>query len=231
STESDAVYTGKRETKADYDFRAFFIMGDRERMFRRIDSRCEAMLERGLLVETADLLVKGTLDPASPAGRAIGYRQAIDFLTQDVDVQTVGIAEGGLHVRDVDAESRFLEFYHGFAAKTRQYASDQMKWFRSSKGRLFSWQAWDLGGHVEGPPWLDVAASIAEDFKLSPEAFAETLAAEHQASLRKENETRGKDMKRYVPTVRDTSLGDTAVLRRLVVQAKDLARRVEEAQH
>lgn len=217
------------------------------------------MLERGLLAETADLLVKGTLDPASPAGRAIGYRQAIDFLTQVVDVQTAGNERGDLHVRDpdVEAESRFLEFYYGFAAKTRQYASDQMKWFRSSKGKLFSWQAWDLGGHVEGPPpkkiarprgtsepalpqpvtragdgvsWLDVAASISEDYKLSPEAFAETLASEHQASLRKENEKRGKDMKRYVPTVRDTSLGDKAVLRRLVVQAEDLARCVQEAQ-
>ena len=217
------------------------------------------MLERGLLAETADLLVKGTLDPASPAGRAIGYRQAIDFLMQGENTQAVGTAKSDLHVRDpdVDAESRFLEFYYGFAAKTRQYASDQMKWFRSSKGSLFSWQAWDLGGHVEGPPskkiarprgtkeparpqpmpragdgvsWLDVAASIAEDFRLSPEAFAETLAAEHQASLRRENEKRGKDMKRYVPTVRDTSLGDKAVLRKLVVQAQDLSKRVEEAQ-
>lgn len=35
------VYTGQRRAlEAEYDFRSFFIVGDRERLFRRIDSRC-----------------------------------------------------------------------------------------------------------------------------------------------------------------------------------------------
>lgn len=127
------------------------------------------MLARGLLRETADLLVRGMLDPASPAGRAIGYRQAIEFLFQEAQLVEADQASrgntgtssqqavagdangsrssGGAAV--ADAETRFVEFFLGFAAKTRQYSGEQMKWFRSSKGRDFSWQAWDLGGPID----------------------------------------------------------------------------------
>lgn len=38
------------------------------------------MVQSGLLQETADLLVQNILDPESPPGRAIGYRQTIDYL-------------------------------------------------------------------------------------------------------------------------------------------------------
>lgn len=40
------------------------------------------MVERGLLEETADLLSMAILNPSSPPGRAIGYRQAIEYLLQ-----------------------------------------------------------------------------------------------------------------------------------------------------
>lgn len=131
------------------------------------------MLTRGLLRETADLLVRGIIDPASPAGRAIGYRQAIEFLFQEarlVDAgeatentgvssevaigdasgsSSSGIGGSGEGAAVADPETRFLDFFLAFAAKTRQYSGEQIKWFRSSKGRDFSWQAWDLGGPIE----------------------------------------------------------------------------------
>lgn len=117
--------------------------------------RCEDMLRRGLLAETADLLVRRMLDPASPAGRAIGYRQTIDFLDQEA--RLAGHNETGTAMATVngggeeiaDPETRFLQFFITFAAKTRQYSGEQMKWFRSPKGRDFSWQAWDLGGPIK----------------------------------------------------------------------------------
>lgn len=226
--------------------------------------RCEDMLERGLLVETADLLVKGTLDPASPAGRAIGYRQAIDFLCAS---PTEAVSNGKKKVRgndrgigavdDTEAR-RFLEFYGGFAAKTRQYAGEQMKWFRSPKGHDFSWQAWDLGGTIveaqtakkpprgnffqvstpmepkragDGRSWQDVVVSILESFVLPRESFAAKLDGEEQTSLRRENERRAKDMKHYVPGVTEASLGDNDVLRKLVHQAEGLSAAVREAHH
>lgn len=125
------------------------------------------MLTRGLLRETADLLVRGMLDPASPAGRAIGYRQAIEFLFQEARLVEADEAGGNTGMSSqaptggangsrssegeavVDPETRFVEFFLAFAAKTRQYSGEQMKWFRSSKGRDFSWQAWDLGGPIK----------------------------------------------------------------------------------
>ncbi|CAM9338371.1 unnamed protein product [Ectocarpus fasciculatus] len=240
----EEVFTGVRApVNKKYDFRSFFIIGDRERLFRRIDTRCEEMLVRGLLPETADLLVRGMLDPASPAGRAIGYRQAIDFLFQEARLAddlrpapgagTSGSVDANREATDaaatavVDPETRFLEFFLTFAAKTRQYSGEQMKWFRSSKGRDFSWQAWDLGGPIEEVPrragggqkrggganlheagscaragdgcgWRDVATSITEQFESSRERFDEDLGGEHQAMLRSENRQRAGDMKRYV---------------------------------
>jgi len=41
------------------------------------------MVEKGLLEETASLLSAGVLDPSSPPGRAIGYRQAIEYLSKE----------------------------------------------------------------------------------------------------------------------------------------------------
>lgn len=195
------------------------------------------MLTRGLLQETADLLERGMLDPASPAGRAIGYRQAIDFLFQEArlaaangstDDADIDVAGGGAAEAGPDPETRFLDFLLTFTAKTRQYSGEQMKWFRSSKGRDFSWQAWDLGGPIEevrpgggskrgktnnraavaagrkisragdGCDWLGVVASIHEKFEMSREAFDEDLDGEYQASLRSENRERARDMKRYI---------------------------------
>lgn len=220
------------------------------------------MLRRGMLTETADLLIRGMLDPASPAGRAIGYRQAIDFLSQEAQLAsnndtaritaaaTAG-AGSGCSVGDKvpDPDTRYLQLFTTFAAKTRQYSGEQMKWFRSPKGSAFSWQAWSLGGPIEegcrsardarsfpapvvragdGCDWLDVATSIAESFDISREAFEEELDGEHQASLRRENQKRAGDMKRYIPHV--SLLGDKDTLRSLVQETKGLATRLYESQ-
>lgn len=108
---------------------------------------------RGLLTETAHLLERGELDPDSPAGRAIGYRQAIDFLTTEARWVAGGGANDLNDVSKPEAlaaqEARFLVFFHLFATKTRHYAAHQMKWFRSPKGHCVSWKEWNLGGPIE----------------------------------------------------------------------------------
>lgn len=254
------------------------------------------MLTRGLLPETADLVVRGLLDPASPAGRAIGYRQAIDFLFQEARLlestdttgnpvtasrpaaaaaavaSAGGGGDGGIVAGEgegtpaADPETRFVDFVLAFAAKTRQYAADQMKWFRSSKGRDFSWQAWDLGGPIEevrggranapggaqpaaaafararagdGCDWRGVAASIAEKYQLSREAFDEELDGGFQASLREENRKRAGDMKRYVTELSLLGGGSGSgsgggrrqeeALRNLVRETRELATRIRQA--
>lgn len=57
------------------------------------------MLRSGLMEETAQLLSQGLLDPASPPGRAIGYRQTIEYLRRPEpktgDAQAFKVSERG----------------------------------------------------------------------------------------------------------------------------------------
>lgn len=66
---------------SDYDVRSFFLMeDDRERLFHAIDSRCEKMLEAGLLQEVGDLLLQNKITPSTLVWKSIGYRQTIHYL-------------------------------------------------------------------------------------------------------------------------------------------------------
>jgi len=85
SSSSSSSFTGVRSQplSSKYDFRCFFLIAPREELCHTIDQRCLQMIEKGLLEETASLLAAGVLDPASPPGRAIGYRQAIEYLSKE----------------------------------------------------------------------------------------------------------------------------------------------------
>ena len=217
--------------------------------------RCEEMVSKGLLSEVADLLEQGMLDPASPAGRAIGYRQTIEFLLQEAKLaddsenrSQTKTSEGTEEL--LDPESRFLQFLMTFAARTRQYAADQMKWFRSPKGRDFCWQLWDLGGPIKEGPCRNTrngrdfssvlvsragdgcslrgaAESIAESYKLSREAFDEQLNGEYQETVRVENQMRATDMKRYVPKL--SLYADGNARARRVEETRGLAKNLRES--
>lgn len=201
------------------------------------------MISRGLLSEVAGLLGRGVLDPASPAGRAIGYRQTIEFLQQEEKRSDYGSEGRAPTITPEDGgspDARFLQFFMIFAAKTRQYAADQIKWFRSPKGRDFYWQLWDLGGPIrearrgtrrngqggsssvqvsragDGCSWQDAAKSIAERYRVSREAFEEDLRGEYQEAVRLENQKRAKDMKVYSTEL--SLLGDGSITRWRVVE-------------
>jgi len=85
SSPASSSFTGVRSQPltSKYDFRCFFLIAPREELCHTIDQRCLQMVEKGLLEETASLLAAGVLDPASPPGRAIGYRQAIEYLSKE----------------------------------------------------------------------------------------------------------------------------------------------------
>lgn len=61
--------------------------------------------------------------PSSPAGRAIGYRQTMEYLMRSE-----------WRRGDVGA---LKEYIQGFAAVSRRYAQQQTKWFRSEQA--FEW--------------------------------------------------------------------------------------------
>lgn len=86
---------------------------DRAELHRRIAARFEAMLRDGLVEELRALRKRHALEPALPSMRAVGYRQAWEFL------------EGAI----TQAELRD----QGIAA-TRQLAKRQLTWLRSLPG-------------------------------------------------------------------------------------------------
>jgi tRNA dimethylallyltransferase len=120
-----ALYTGEREgdlPSLGYDVRCFFLCpDDRMKHTAVIDERCEHMIIEGLLKETTDLILSEEMPEM--AKKAIGYRQALEYLTDE---------------RDMESESeRFSQFLNDFSTATRRYAKQQMAWFRRDKAFVF----------------------------------------------------------------------------------------------
>jgi len=102
----------------DFDFRAWFIYYPREKLYSRIEVRCEEMIRQGLVDEVRALEERG-LRLNSSAAQAIGYAQALKFLGSP------------------QTESDFQEFAKQFKKASRHYAKRQFTWFR--KEPIFRW--------------------------------------------------------------------------------------------
>lgn len=86
------------------------VPGDRARLHARIEARFDAMLREGFLDEVRGLLARPGLSADLPAWRAVGYRQAREFLEGDGDA---------------------ADFRRRALAATRQLAKRQITWLRS----------------------------------------------------------------------------------------------------
>ena len=101
-----------RESKSfesPYDARvAYLTFADRSLLYRRIDSRVDAMIAEGLAEEARSLLSEGVFDVNRTAAQAIGYKELFGFLegreTLDDAVETL-------------------------KRSTRKYAKRQITWF------------------------------------------------------------------------------------------------------
>jgi len=92
------------------------VPGDRAALHQRIAQRFDAMLERGLVSELAQLRLRHALTPDLPAMRCVGYRQAWEFLDGHIDAPS--LRAGGI-------------------AATRQLAKRQYTWLRATKATTF----------------------------------------------------------------------------------------------
>jgi tRNA dimethylallyltransferase len=63
-----------------FHFKCLFLMMPRVLLCQRIDSRCELIVEQGLFWEVINLVHCHGLVADSPAGRSLGYRQALEWL-------------------------------------------------------------------------------------------------------------------------------------------------------
>ena len=186
------VYTGIRSGSLKdqgYDVRCFFLCpSERMEHFKTVDQRCEQMLQRGLLKETATLYVKGLLPDDSQVTRAIGYRQALEYLQRKEATND-----------DHDSLANFID---NFATATRQYAKKQMQWFRRDDDFVFVPVNMDLKKEERT---VETARIITDMCKLSAAEFEAELQASDEygnvplsAKIKTENELQGKKMKFFM---------------------------------
>ncbi|KAF6003409.1 hypothetical protein F1559_004529 [Cyanidiococcus yangmingshanensis] len=192
------------DSRLDYDFRCYFLALPRALLNQRIDVRCEEMVARGLLRETA-MLLQGpwvgiqSLDEFSAAHRtengtlsafrAIGYRQSIEYLVHGE--------------RSPDGLRSFLQ---KFMQASRQYARRQIQWYRAE--RRFRWRAADR---------IDLVDTIEHELRADDEARVFLDDDEEDRRLREESRRQAKSMKRYRSTLRlfDTDEKAWQVLREI----------------
>lgn len=108
----------REDIPKDIDFRCWFLYHPKDVLYERIEKRCDAMIEGGLLDEVKRLKSDGLLENPS-AANAIGYRQALAYLDSKQS--------------DMDWEV----FVTSFKKASRNYAKRQFTWFR--KEPLFRW--------------------------------------------------------------------------------------------
>lgn len=178
------LYTGERNGGLEsfgYDVRCFFLCPD-DRMghTKIIDKRCEEMIIKGLLQETADLSLSEKMPEM--AARAIGYRQTLDYLSKP--------SRGDMESEDFDS------FINDFTTATRRYAKKQMSWFR--KDRDFMFVPVSLS-EAKATRVAEAAAMIKEYCHMSRDEYEKELCSPDSSSsiAKKKNEEQGKQMKLY----------------------------------
>lgn len=106
-----SVYQQQKRAGTTHEFLTLGLMpSDRAALHERIRERFIKMIEVGFLDEVRTLMARSDFSRTAPSMRAVGYRQAIDYLAGDIDYE------------------RFIEA--GVAA-TRQLAKRQITWMRS----------------------------------------------------------------------------------------------------
>jgi len=103
----------RKDAPLPFALKAFALVPERADLHQRIAERFDAMLAAGLVDEVQSLKSRFALHPALPSMRAVGYRQAWEFLEGR-------FGEDELRSRGV--------------AATRQLAKRQLTWLRSFDG-------------------------------------------------------------------------------------------------
>lgn len=102
----------------EFDFRCWFIYYPREKLYTRIEMRCEEMIRKGFVDEVRALEQCG-LKLNTSASQAIGYAQALKFLETP------------------QTEADLQHFISQFKKASRHYSKRQFTWFR--KEPIFRW--------------------------------------------------------------------------------------------
>jgi len=105
------VYSERPEPTDRYDCLMFGLTCDRDELYRRVEERCDRMVNAGLLKEVQELLARG-YSPDLQAMQAIGYKEFVAFLRGEVG---------------------FPEAVETFKRNTRRYVKRQITWFKTDE--------------------------------------------------------------------------------------------------
>ena len=119
---SKLSWKGRRRPQ-NYDFRCWFLHRPKDKLYERINKRCDHMLAAGLVEEVIHLELEG-IKQNSSATQAIGYRQALEY------------------IKTAQTPEDYQHFVKAFKQATRHYAKRQFTWFK--KEPLFHWLDVDL---------------------------------------------------------------------------------------
>lgn len=174
SSDSEAETMQSFLTELDYDFLCFFISIKRTDLYKRIDQRCEEMLtgSNGILAEASWLLDMGILPNTTCASRAIGYRQAMEYLFRC------------RQERGVSSEKEFYAFLSEFQTASRNFAKRQLTWFRNEP--LYQWLN-------ASQPLEKLVNFIVDTYHDSADASLHQSLTVNKVNSRKES----KDLERY----------------------------------
>ncbi|KAM9971813.1 hypothetical protein ACTFIW_011796 [Dictyostelium discoideum] len=123
----------------EYDFRTFYLSGDRSKMHITLNNRCESMFQMGILEEVYDLLKrdKDLHFKNSKASESIGYKQIMDLLlkpvVRNINDTSINIIQSLNAIDESDVLSTILNFQ----AANRNYYRKQYSWFKKEK--YFEW--------------------------------------------------------------------------------------------
>lgn len=133
-------FARQKQSPQKYNARCWFIHTPKDLLYRRIEQRCDEMIESGFLDEVKFLEKQGLRNNSS-ASQAIGYRQCLEFLDSK------------------QTEEDWSHFVLAFKQASRRYAKRQFTWFR--KEPLFRWL------NKEDMSFERAAEVILQDFELS----------------------------------------------------------------
>lgn len=183
---------------APYDFRCVFLFDERVTLNRSIDRRCEEMIlppgmvsppSADALLETKSvvaevgrlLLARGLRVAGTAPSRAIGYRQTIAYLVSRALASDTATT-------DEAAVAAFRKFVDDFQQATRNYAKQQLAWFR--KEPFFRWVR---AGETAPAVMESLLALNAIEY-----GMLEGVTKDAQRSVREDVVAQGKLMRTYV---------------------------------
>lgn len=210
---------GVERRRNEWDLRLVFLWRDKWDLYRGIDLRCEQMLigskgwglieEVGKLLETHQI----RLERDGP-GRAIGYRQTIEYLANRANVALCSTKRNeemnGAREEEVNA---FRDFVHTFMGATRRYAKQQISWFRKDPDFF-----WVRAGNTE---------TVNRIVKMSEYEYASFVEKEQQdqQEMRKSIIEQGRQMKLFI-SEKSLLKDNSDCERELVERAEAVAQRL-----